>query len=251
MSKEWNKIGWCQRTINPVQGCPRGCMWNGRRCYAYDTWNRHKGQPGWAKDFSVPEFFPHRLKDFRTKEPMIIFIDSMSDIGYWEAEWLIETYKAMLSNPQNIYLALTKRYTRLADYTPYRNHARFFVGATVTNNAQAAAVIDMGGADFISFEPLLERIEPELLNQLKCRWWIVGDLTKNGKPQGVTKDEWVKEMFCHAIMDETNEVPFFMKESLRESCGSFIQEFPEGWKDSSSALPEGSSRLINTPKEAI
>jgi len=226
MSKKWNKIGWCQRTINPVIGCPNGCEY----CYARSMNERFK----WVEDFTKPQFFPHRLKDFCTKEPMIIFIDSMSDIAHWKQEWLIYTLECMYENAPNIYLALTKDIAKAKALKNSIGMAKripqFYIGATVTNNEQAQAVIDAGGADFISFEPLLERIEPELLNQLKCRWWIVGDLTKNGKPQGVTKDEWVKEIFCHAIMDETNEVPFFMKESLRESCESFIQEFPEGWK---------------------
>jgi protein gp37 len=227
-----NNIGWCDITVNPVQGCPRGCVWNESECYAKLTWNRHKGQPGWAKDFSKPEFFPDRLKGFRTKRPLIIFIDSMSDIGWWGEEWFDATAKAMHENPHNIYLALTKelRWAKdlTQDYVRYGLLKSFYLGATVTNNAQAKAVINAGGADFISFEPLLERIEPLLLTYLKCKWWIVGDLTKNGKPQRVIKAWQVFEM-----ADRASELgmPLFMKESLNGLCGSFMkQEFPAGWK---------------------
>lgn len=229
MKQKGNRIGWCDITVNPVTGCPNGCEY----CYARSMNERF----GWVEDFSKPQFFPHRLKDFRTKEPMIIFIDSMSDIGTWNEDWLYETMEAMHENPKNIYLALTKKmkgyrdieryfYPAADDY--YEFPKNFYVGATVTSNAQAREVIEAGGADFISFEPLLERIEPELLEKLRCKWWIVGDLTKNGKPQGVIKPYVIFDMAGEA---EKQGIPFFMKESLRGLCGSFMrQQFPAGWR---------------------
>jgi protein gp37 len=227
MKKKGNKIGWCDKTSNPVWGCPKNCSFG---CYARTINDRFKRIP----DFSKPQFFPNALKEFRTKEPMIIFIDSMSDIGYWKDDWLTETFCQMTNNPQNKYLALTKKYVSLTKLR-YKRHeintytrAKFYIGATVTNNAQAQAVIDAGGADFISFEPLLERIEPELLEKLKCMWWIVGDLTKNGKPQGVTRKAWVCGILADATLDS---IPVFMKDSIRRIMGvNYKQEFPEGWK---------------------
>lgn len=226
MKKKGNKIGWCDITVNPVTGCPNGCEY----CYARGMNDRWK----WVDDFSKPQFFPNRLKDFRTKEPMIIFIDSMSDIGTWNHSWIVDTLSTAIVNSHNTYLALTKKYNSLPRLRHEVREAMLFepihvfIGATVTNNAQARAVIEAGGADFISFEPLLERIEPELLAKLQCKWWIVGDLTKNGKPQGVTQLEWYDEMFGYA---GKYLIPFFMKESLRsdEHC-IMIQEFPAGWK---------------------
>jgi protein gp37 len=231
MKPKGNPIGWCDKTANPVIGCKGGCEY----CYARGMNDRFKFIP----DFSKPEFRPNALKEFRTKEPMIIFIDSMSDIGYWQPDWYDRVYTAMAHDRQNIYLALTKRYEVLYNLQSIRRRfdgyihdpeyrPRFYIGATITNNAQAQAVIDAGGADFISFEPLMERIRPELLEQLKCKWWIIGDLTKNGKPQGVTRDLWVCDMGTRAI---NHSIPFFMKDSLRdlmEEC--FTQQFPEGWK---------------------
>ena len=225
MKTKGNPIGWCDITVNPVTGCPNGCEY----CYARSMNNRYK----WIEDFSKPQFFPHRLKDFRTKEPMIIFIDSMSDIGCWKDEWKAETYKAMAENQQNIYLALTKKYDDLhwLQIDARLNRGRgtqLFIGATVTNNEQAKAVINSGGADFISFEPLLETIETNYLLYLNCRWWIVGDMTKQGKPQRVIKPWQVFEMADRA--EELN-IPFFMKESINGLCGGFMKkEFPEGWK---------------------
>lgn len=223
MKKKGNSIGWCDITVNPVTGCPRGCEY----CYARGMNDRFK----WVEDFSKPQFFPNRLKDFRTKECMIIFIDSMSDIGHWHDAWLYEVCEAIQKNPQNIYLALTKNYNALEKIKFLRNAFKdvpLFIGATVTNNEQAQAVIDAGGADFISFEPLLEWIDYNLLIGLTCKWWIVGDLTKSGVPQGVVKEGWVRNIAARAFWCG---IPVFMKDSLRGLMGTdFKQEFPEGWK---------------------
>ncbi len=228
MKRKGNNIGWCDKTANPVCGCPNGCEY----CYARSMNDRFH----WVPDFSKPQFFPNRLKEFRTKEPMIIFIDSMSDIGYWELGWLDKTIEAMILNNHNTYLALTKNYESVLSLkyisplfsVDADKPLKFFIGATVTNNAQAQAVIDAGGADFISFEPLMERIKPELLERLQCKWWIVGDLTKNGKPQGVTKKSWVAEM---SRISYGCCVPIFMKESLKDIMSwRYLQEFPFGWR---------------------
>jgi len=222
MKRKGNKIGWCDKTCNPVTGCPNGCEY----CYARSMNERFH----WVEDFSKPQFFPNRLKEFRTKEPMIIFIDSMSDIAHWKWGWFRETIHAIYENQQNIYLALTKNIKKFNTELrcKFSLPARLFIGATVTNNTQAQAVIDAGGADFISFEPLLERIMPEKLEQLRCKWWIVGDLTKGGKPQGVTCFQWVDDMIQHGWRHNTT---IFMKDSLKYIVGeTFRQEFPSGWK---------------------
>lgn len=223
MKPKGNPIGWCDKTVNPVWGCPTGCEY----CYARSINDRFKRIP----DFSKPQFFPSALKEFRTKKPMIIFIDSMSDIAYWEVAWFRQTVFTMYNEGQNIYLALTKNIGKYKTekQIEFPSMLRFFIGATVTNRAQARAVIDAGGADFISFEPLLERINYELLHKLRCKWWIIGDLTKNGKPQGATKWWWVEDMIERAWQ---YEIPIFMKNSLHGITKGYYlrQEFPGGWK---------------------
>ena len=48
------KIDWCDATVNPVMGCPRGCEY----CYARKLNTRFK----WVEDWGKPQFFPERLK---------------------------------------------------------------------------------------------------------------------------------------------------------------------------------------------
>lgn len=85
------KIDWCDCTVNPVVGCERGCGY----CYARKLNNRF----GFIKDWSKPQFFPERLKQFDSKKPKSIFINSMSDIAYWETKWVIALFRAMIKNP--------------------------------------------------------------------------------------------------------------------------------------------------------
>lgn len=227
---------WWDKTVNPVTGCKGNCHW----CYARDMNNRFK----WVKDFSKPEFFPDRLKGFRTTKPQIIFIDSMSDIAYWEPEWYAAVHNAIERNDKNIYLALTKSWSAfvrnaLQFYDKHRTednqmlvHAGLpiYYGGTITNNEMCGQYHKIMSPDFISFEPLIERInlnnmEMDYFHEmLGSKWWIIGDLTKHGKPQGVTQKEWVQEMveFCRRY-----NIPVFMKDSIRELMGDeFVQEFP-------------------------
>lgn len=227
MKQKGNNIGWCDKTANPVTGCPNGCEY----CYARGMNERFH----WVEDFSKPQFFPNRLKEFRTREPMIIFIDSMSDIGAWEYTWQSRVIAAISENSQNIYLALTKCYDKIMSLRLWiaefdkigGSPLPLFIGATVTDNQQAKAVIASGGADFISFEPLMESINPDLLSALQCKWWIVGDMTDAGKPQLVTKTEWVEEVVS---VSKEFEIPLFMKDSLIGRI-EIIKQFPKGWKN--------------------
>lgn len=74
------KIDWCDCTINPVVGCPNGCPY----CYARKINDRFHIVEEWSK----PQFFADRLKQFEIKAPKSVFVDSMSDIGCWQYECL-------------------------------------------------------------------------------------------------------------------------------------------------------------------
>ena len=69
------KIDWCDCTVNPVIGCKNGCAY----CYAEKINKRFGFIPNWKE----PQFFPERLKQLDSKTPKSIFMDSMSDVGWW------------------------------------------------------------------------------------------------------------------------------------------------------------------------
>ena len=101
------KIDWCDCTVNPVIGCKNGCKY----CYAERLNKRFHYIPNWK----CPQFRPEKLKQFYSKKPKSIFIDSMSDIGTWRQEWLEQVIDAIVANPQHNYIALTKRPDMLSE----------------------------------------------------------------------------------------------------------------------------------------
>ena len=233
MKKKGNKIGWCDITVNPVTGCEGHCPY----CYARGVNEKY----GFIKNFSKPEFFPKRMKDFRTKEPLIIFIDSMSDVACWEQDWFMKVASEMYDNNHNIYLALTKNYGQylnrihwakdntgptgrhVIENTFLGEDSDVWVGVTVTRTTDNPIMSSCYAYDFISFEPLLEEIEFDI-SLFYGKWWIIGSQTDKGKPVNMPKIEWVRSICEEA---EKRDIPVFMKDSIKELMGDeFVRMFP-------------------------
>ena len=216
------KIDWCDCTVNPVVGCPNGCKY----CYARKLNARFK----WIDDWGKPQFFPERIKEFYSKKPRSIFIDSMSDIGTWRQEWFNAVMDAMRANPQHCYIALTKQKERLdslfVEYCKVRSCeaislVNIYFGVSVTKKAQIPVI---GKSRFFSIEPILEPIAipaekmPKLL--------IVGAETGNRKGKVIPQKEWIDDLVRQA--DEHHSA-VFMKESLRQLMGDDFRQDKLPW----------------------
>lgn len=222
-------------TVNPVVGCSRGCEY----CYARKLNNRF----GFVKDWNKPQFFPERLKQFESKKPKSIFINSMSDISYWERDWAVALFRAMIKNPQHRYIALTKSYEDWEDLRDeavnsvtddfYLLNQIFYVGRTSTDNMSFYYCCDE--ADFINIEPILEEIYPENLTEHTYyggthplgKAIIVGAETGNRKGKVIPKKQWIDKLVEFA--DEW-EIPIFMKESLRDIMGADFRQDKLMWQ---------------------
>lgn len=212
------KIDWCDCTINPVVGCKNGCAY----CYARKLNKRF----GFIKNWEEPQFFPERLSQLYSKKGKSIFMDSMSDIGFWKKEWIDQVKNAIEDNPQHNYIFLTKGVEdsdcfalsgcfAIGKILSLRNARRnVFVGKTVDNNT-AFCVFEQ--YDFLSIEPILEPID---LSMLPCnhqvRQIIIGAETGNRKGKVIPKKEWIDSIVRQC--DEAG-IRVFMKESLREIMG--------------------------------
>ena len=214
------KIDWCDSTINPVVGCPNNCEY----CYA----RKLNARFGFISDWSKPQFFPERLKEFESKKPKSIFIDSMSDIGTWKEEWLEETVKAISKNTQHHYIALTKTDVNvLVDKlieADLPQEAIVWLGKTVTTQKQADMSLEQI-TDFLSIEPILEELD---FSQTACstRAVIIGAETGNRKGRVIPKREWIERIVsdCDAV-----GVKVFMKESLRTLMGEDFRQDKLMW----------------------
>jgi protein gp37 len=138
-----------------------------------------------TRDPFYPRFWPERLEKIRAiKKPTGIFLDDMSDwIGdYWPEEQTRQELQLMRDCPQHRFYTLTKQAQNLLKWDFPEN---CWIGVTATNTK---AYIDASEhlanvkatVKYISFEPLLERIDcfrlPPLLHS-RISWLIIGACT--------------------------------------------------------------------------
>lgn len=224
------KIDWCDSTINPVVGCSRNCPY----CYARIMCKRFGNKWG-VNDFSKPVFFPERLKQLESKKPKSIFMDSMSDIAFWDEKWVRKTFEAIRRNPQHSYIFLTKSgyqgiyglyFGERALWDEYDNCAEnVFIGLSVTKQANFPCGKRY---QFLSIEPILEPIIiPNNYNISSIQQIIIGAETGNRKGKVIPKKEWIDSLVEQA---DKFGIRVFMKESLKELMGTDFRQDELIWE---------------------
>lgn len=217
------KIDWCDCTINPVVGCKNGCKF----CYAEKMNKRFH----YVKDWKVPEFFPERLEQLKSKKPKSIFMDSMSDIGCWEKEWCDYIASETNKNSQHNYIFLTKCYKGVRYIKKLLgNSPNKFYGVSITNQKQLNRYYsyNYNPVDFFSIEPILE---PLLFEHVYfcdyVKFYIIGAETGNRKGKIVPKKEWIDNIVKYA---DEHGISVFMKESLRNLMGEDFRQDKLLWE---------------------
>ena len=206
------------KNLNIVIGCPIGC----RYCYVRNNSRRFH----MTDDFSKPVFFENKLRLFDTKKPKIFLLTGMSDLAYWEKEWLQKVSDMAAATPRNTYLFLTKRPERLKIQTDLDN---LWFGVTVTCSAErgriAALKKNVRAKHYhVTFEPLSDSVGDVDLSGVG--WIVIGTETGNCKGKIPTERIWAQGLAAQA---RAQGVPVFMKEDL---CGilsedEMIQQFPK------------------------
>ena len=239
------KIDWCDCTINPVIGCKNGCPY----CYAKKINERFKFIENWNK----PKFFPERLDQLKSKKPKSIFMDSMSDVGWWNLEWIKKTAKAIKQNPQHNYLFLTKRpdlFIEKCKSIEEASNGNVFIGTTISRRCEIQRVWNLPAflPHFISIEPILEDFGDISNTDLVSTTMgmgstiIIGAETGNRKDKVIPKKEWILNIVdaVNKANDEyiksfgsfgwehaekhNRKIKIFMKESLRELMGEDFRQ---------------------------
>lgn len=204
------EIDWCDATCNFVIGCPRGCEY----CYARimnDT------RFHWVENFSKPEFKPNAIKILKSKKPKAIFMNSLSDVAFWEDSWGNEVDLAMMSNPQHKYIFLTK------DSIVNPISTNCFYGLTIPD--QMATFSLNHTFDFLSIEPILEPIK--INDFMNIKQVIIGAETGKRKDKVIPKKEWIDDIVKQC--DEQG-VRVFMKGGLRKIMGDDFRQDELIWK---------------------
>ena len=235
------KIDWCNYTWNPVWGCLKypPCKY----CYARKIAKRFAKQvvdkllknetQNWKKETEkrlyhfLPTWLPENFKKSFPKKPSKIFVNSMSEIYFWEKKWMESVLNKIEKYPQHVFMFLTKFPWVYKDYFFSEN---CWLGVTITDtnsnlNHKLYCYVK-NNIRFISFEPLLKFDFSDFLTYCinpKPDWIIIGAQTNPYKPP---KREWVEKIIETA---KKQNVPIFLKDNLYRAYSDLpvLKEFPE------------------------
>jgi hypothetical protein len=126
-----------------------------------------------------------------------------------------------------------QRYCDLANAGKLPAEPNFWYGTSVTGKGAPAFAEGVGYNTFLSIEPLLEDIDPDVGSFGGVRWLIVGAMTGPGSKYHQPKREWVEKIVEAA---KITGAAVFMKDSLKPVWGDdLMRELPDGMK----SMPEG------------
>ncbi len=234
------KIEWTDATWNPVRGCSKispGC----KHCYAERFAERFRGvkHHPFEQGFDL-RMVPEKLMEpLRWKSPMMIFVNSMSDLFHTgiSESYISEVASVMRRADWHTYQVLTKRSGRLRELLAgqLREAAaatHIWWGVSVEDRKYGLPrIADLQAAPahvrFLSVEPLLEDLGVLPLDGIS--WVIVGG--ESGPGARPMREEWVL-----SIRDQCRQahVPFFFKQwggvrkkaAGRKLRGRTYDEFP-------------------------
>lgn len=215
------KIEWADASWNPVVGCLQTppCPY----CYARRIAHRfgESFEPHW-KEKNFQRAMP--------KKPSRIFVNSMSDIAFWDCVWMTRVLEKIRQYPQHTFLFLTKEpvYYQYLNFIAPKN---CWFGVTITNQSMMNFFADLIFETtwdetrklFFSFEPLLEKIELHVIPD----WLIIGAENGNRKGKVIPEREWIDPLLDLGI-------PIFMKDSLKPLYGDL-----EDWRQFPNVGEEG------------
>lgn len=212
-----------------------------KRLYELDS-HLFLRKDGISRKAPYPFFFAPTLHRYRLDEPKRwtksrnIFVCSMADLfGAWVPdEWIQQVLEACDAAPQHRFLFLTKnpsRYKELENLLPLHRHppavAEMWFGHSYTGTGDYKPMqLHPAHSRFVSIEPLLHDLSEQDMMVVAATndWIIIGAETGHRKGKVIPKKSWADGIVYYA---KRNNVPVFMKESLREIMGDdFRQEFP-------------------------
>jgi len=254
------KIDWCDCTWNPVWGCLNKCNF----CYArkiakrfaknmtvkeFGYLEKNFARPKYSHinsiilydkhdfynslDKFLPTFIISNFEKSFPKRHSRIFVNSMSEIYFWEEEWMELVLNKIKKYPQHIFMFLTK-FPQV--YFKYSFPKNCWLGITITNKWDIKTDVfdflrQVKNLKFISFEPLFSEIPSkiyirssvlEIFSSIHIDWVIIGSQTNPYKPP---KREWVEKIIKEA---KKGNIPVFLKNNLYRAYSNLpvLKEFP-------------------------
>lgn len=206
MSK--TKIEWTEKTWNPVTGCDKvsqGC----KNCYAESIAKRFWG----IRKFNNIEIHYSKFDiPAKDKKPSMYFVNSMSDLFHESLTFqeIKQIWDIMKLNPQHTFQVLTKRPEqafKFYNFLTYKIQEKFdakniWLGVSVEDNKNLERIKQLEQIEittkFISFEPLLERIDlsayfmENSIDFSQIKWAIIG--CESGSSKRNCELSWIEEL---------------------------------------------------------
>lgn len=224
-------IEWTDSTWNPIRGCTRvseGC----RNCYAEVVAARFsgEGQPyeglanfvslsdgskdaRWTGDIKVVS---HMIDaPIRWKKPRLIFVNSMSDMFHPNVsdETIDTLFAVMAKADHHQFQVLTKRPERMLSFSiGFGIPPNVWMGVSVENVETLSRLdyLEQVKADvrFVSAEPLLGNISPQIQPYLKWLNWVIvgGESGVKARPMNI---DWARDIYIDCRIFR---VPYFFKQ---------------------------------------
>jgi len=160
-----------------------------------------------------PTFLHSQFNKKLPKKPQRIFVGSMSEIYYWEKEWMEMVIEKIKEYPQHTFIFLTKN---PIVYCKYIFPANCWLGETITNNEDAYYYdeIYLNQNDFrtkfVCIEPILQDINPYFFKKA-IDWVIVGAETGSRKDKIIVNERWIINIInaCRKY-----SIPVYLKNSI-------------------------------------
>lgn len=245
-----SKIGWTDRTWNPVTGCTKvssGC----KHCYAETFAERWRDIPShpYEQGFDLRLWVDRLDIPLTWKEPAKIFVNSMSDLFHPDVpfSFILKVWRTMREASHHTFQILTKRPERIHDFFQWQSAGYEFglpnvwVGTSVEDQRWALERVPHllttpAEVRYLSVEPMLGRVSKPwptrygILIDEAPNWVIIGG--ESGPSARPCEIEWIRNLKDECV-DES--IPIFIKQlgthlarelGLKDKKGADWDEWP-------------------------
>jgi len=217
---------------NEVVGCKNGCTveTKGFNCYARQYWEtRGKSHYPEMKSFEDVQLIQRNFNKSYPKKRSMIFVNALSDICYWNLDYVSKVFSKITQYPQHIFVLLTKHPWIYANISITAHIPKnVWLGVTCLDADDILVNQDLlsrfrNHTTFLSIEPIKEEFNCQHLDLNAANWLIIGGQTGPGE-KFYPRQEWLSEVYAFTVR---NDIPLFLKDNLKVKVNDVVRSMKE------------------------